>query len=195
MTAPDDHLIMSFVEKSHSGFCDPWQLVVAAKSFDTMGRWVLDSSALAYEIRKRTVETKDGQSPLRYFDASTMLSYAFPTKASEIVFCRHRSDLLNCKRGHGFSPDKQSLPLSAMESRTVDGKIGVFASLDVPSSSYVALEKAVHGVYLSRGASKLLRVMTQNASAKAIRKVATFMSSYGHKQRRSVRIELLLNEM
>ena len=168
---------------------------MAAKSFDTMGRWVLDSSALEYEIRKRTVETKDGQSPLRYFDGGTMSSYAFPTKASEIVFCRHHSDLLNCKRGHGFSPDKQSLPLSAMESRSVDGKSGVFASLDIPSSSYVALDKAVHGVYLNRGASKLLRIMTQNALAKEIRKVVNFMSSYGHKQRRSVGFELPVNEM
>jgi hypothetical protein len=115
-----------------------------------------------------------------------MASYAFPTKASEVVFCRQHTDLLNCKRGHGFNPEKQSLPLTTLEQRTGDGKSSVFASLDIGSSSYVGLEKAVHGVYLKSTALNLLRRMTENEAANHIQKVLTFITSYGHKQRRSV---------
>jgi hypothetical protein len=139
-----------------------------------------------YNIRKRTIPTKYGESPLLYFDGATMNSYAFPSKASEVVFCRRYGDLQNCNVGHGFDPEKDSLPISAVEVRTLDDRRGVFAARDIPRSSYVGLEDAVHGVYVKSPASDLLDRMTKLQASSVRSRVMNFIDVYGQKQLRSV---------
>lgn len=146
---------------------------------------------MEYEIRKRMIPAKNGQSPLRTFDGATMASYAFPGKATEVVFCRQHPDLLNCKRGHGFDLEKENLSLATLEPRAADGKSGVYASRDISRSSYVGLENAVHGVYIKSGASNLLRIMSTIEAAMKIRKMMTYITLFGHQQRRSVSVGLL----
>jgi len=130
------------------------------------------------------LETKNGQSPLRFFDG-------FPSKASELVFCRQHLNLFNCKYGHRFDPNKENIPITLLEAQTVDGQVGVFASSDIPSSAYIGLEKAINGVSLKTPHSRLLRNMEENQAAKNIRKVITFFNTYGQKLRKSVRARLL----
>ena len=176
----------SVCEQAHGGFERPWQMLVASKSFDTMGRWLSDSTLVNYNIRKRTIPTKDGESPLLYFDGATMFSYSYPSKASEVVFCRRYGDLQNCKTGHGFDQEKESLPISVMEVRTFDDRRGVFATRDIPQSSYIGLEDAVHGVYVKTPASKLLDRMAKQQSPPVPNAVMNFIDVFGQEQLRSV---------
>lgn len=177
-------------EEAHGGFEKPWQMLVASKSFDTMGRWLSDSAMVNYNIRKRTIPTKYGESPLLYFDGATMTSYAFPSKASEVVFCRRHGELQNCKMGHGFDQEKESLPISVMEVRTVNDRRGVFAARDIPQSSYVGLEDAVQGVYVKSPASNLLDMMAKRQLPSVPNNVMKFIDVFGHKQLRSDESEI-----
>lgn len=165
-------------------------MLVASKSFDTMGRWLSDSAMVNYNIRKRTIPTKYGESPLLYFDGATMTSYAFPSKASEVVFCRRHGELQNCKMGHGFDQEKESLPISVMEVRTVNDRRGVFAARDIPQSSYVGLEDAVQGVYVKSPASNLLDMMAKRQLPSVPNNVMKFIDVFGHKQLRSDESEI-----
>jgi len=177
-------------EEAHGGFESPWQFLVAAKSFDTMGRWLSDSALVNYNIRKRTIATKYGESPLFYFDGATMHSYAYPSKASEVVFCRRHGDLQNCKVGHGFDQENESLPVSVIEVRTLDNRRGVFATRDIPQSSYIGLEDAVHGVYVKSPASNLLDRMAKRQSPVVPHTVTKFIDVFGQKQLRSDESEI-----
>jgi len=172
-------------EEEHGGFEKPWRMLVAAKSFDTMGPWTSDSPLVEYKIRKRIIPTKSGESSLLFFDGSTMASYAYPSKASEVVFCRRYSDLPNCKSGHGFDQEKENLPISAVEVRSIEEGRGVFATQDIPQTAYVGLEDAVHSVYVKSSASKLLRKMAISPSPISLSRITPFIDAFGHQQLRS----------
>ena len=159
---------------------------MAAKSFDTMGRWLSDSAMVNYNIRERTIPTKYGESSLLFFDGATMQSYAYPSKASEVVFCRRHGDLQNCKVGHGFDQENESLPVSVIEVRTLDDRRGVFATRDISQSSYIGLADAVHGVYVKSPASNLLDRMAKRLSPVVPGTVTKFIDAFGRKQLRSV---------
>lgn len=51
------------------------------------------------DIHERILRTKTGDSALRYFDGPTMMSYKFPSKASEKVFCLRESKKEMCEEG------------------------------------------------------------------------------------------------
>lgn len=161
-------------------------MLVAAKSFDTMGRWVSDSPIVEFKIRQRIIPTKSKQSSLFFFDGATMNSFAFPSKASEVVFCRRYSDLPNCKSGHGFNQEKESLPISAMELRSINRRRGIFATRDISKMTYVGLEAAVHGVYVKFAASKLIRKMMASSIPALLSKVISYIDSFGQEQLKSV---------
>ena len=86
----------------------------------------------------------DGRSPLLFFDGPAMESHYFPSRASEEVFCRDAIDAAGCALGHGFDPDKISLPLSALEvvpQQEGDQRIG---------SIVLATRNLIHMVHLPR---------------------------------------------
>lgn len=135
----------------HSGFSRPWQYLVAFKDFDTRSDWFSNSALVSKKIRERTLPTIDGSSPFLYFDGPTMLTYQYPSKQSEVVFCRGNPHVKECKEGHGFNPERQNLPLSSLEVKQSSlgeraGR-GVFAKVDIPSQSYVGLEKLIPIIY------------------------------------------------
>jgi hypothetical protein len=126
---------------------------VAFKSFDSRADWFVDPSLVDLKIRKRLIPTLSGESSLRYFDGATMLSYMYPSKTSETVFCRRSSKPAICEAGHGFDPERRNLPLSILEVKQSSlgeyaGR-GVFAKEDIPHLSYVGLDKSIHIVYMN----------------------------------------------
>ena len=134
--------------------------------------------------------TKDGVSPLQFFDGATMKAFAFPTKASEIVFCRRFPDLTNCKSGHGFVHERENIPISALALQPIDGAednrgTGVFATRGIPRMSYIGLEGAVHRVYVKSYTSELLQKLSTSSLA-SIKKAASFIEIFGRQQRKSV---------
>jgi hypothetical protein len=56
------------------------------------------------EIHKRATSTVNGDSPFLYYDSATHQSFLYPSKASEIVYCRGDPTPNQCKEGHGFDP-------------------------------------------------------------------------------------------
>lgn len=126
---------------------------MAFKSFDSRADWFVDPSLVDLKIRKRLIPTISGESSLRYFDGATMLSYMYPSKTSETVFCRRSSKPAICEAGHGFDPERRNLPLSILEVKQSSlgeyaGR-GVFAKEDIPHLSYVGLDKSIHIVYMN----------------------------------------------
>jgi hypothetical protein len=130
-------------QKSHAGFYYPWQFVVAFKDFKGRTGWFLDEAMTNVEIHQRIIPRKDGKSTLQYFDGSTMLSYRFPSKASETVFCLRESKSEMCKEGRHFNEEPPKLPISILAAKPDSDKTHVTAiniqlnpSEDVDFQSY-----------------------------------------------------------
>ncbi len=95
--------------QARGGFFFPWQFFVAFKSLKGSTIWLEEEAAVEYKIRSRILPTLDRDSSLRFFDGATMSSYFYPTKASQVVFCRGFWYLTSCLEGRGFDPNKKNL--------------------------------------------------------------------------------------
>jgi hypothetical protein len=61
----------------------------------------LDNEAVVeYKIRSRTRPVLEGMSAFRFFDGAQMTSYFYPSKASEVVYCRGNEQSSNCLGKH-----------------------------------------------------------------------------------------------
>jgi hypothetical protein len=122
------------------------------KSFSTKANWYANEATVNLKILERTVPTVNGESPFLSFDGATMAAYRYPSKASEVVFCRRDPVPAACNGGHGFDMERSQIPISALEVKPSSlGKNagrGVFAKQDIPRLSYVGLERLVHTVYI-----------------------------------------------
>jgi len=132
-------------EESHNGFTTPWEFIVAFKDFDTKAEWFANGAAVNLKIRERAMITTTGESPFHYFDGATMKSYRYPSKGSQVVFCRHRSTAKYCIRGHGLDPKLVNLP-----------GLGNFTKAVIEQNSYMGLEKAVPGIFISPHTASLI---------------------------------------
>lgn len=138
-------------EESHNGFTSPWEFVVAFKESSGTDEWFSSSADIDLKIRKRGLVAVGGASPFLYFDGATMASYKYPSKGSEVSFCRSHPTSKECIHGHGFDPEKPDLPLSALlvkeANRLADN--GVFARTDIQQDTYIGLHKAVPSSYMN----------------------------------------------
>lgn len=135
--------------------------MVAFKDFGTKVDWFANEAAIAAKIHRRSVPTLSGEPPFVYFDGATMMSYRYPSKTSEAVFCRRQPMPAGCGDGHGFDLDRVDIPITALEVRksTLGETVGqgVFATMDIPRSSYVGLDELVHSVYIDPSAYAIIR--------------------------------------
>jgi hypothetical protein len=88
--------------ESHGGFMSPWHFVTAFKSKTSKGKWYASQAEFDFAIRSRTLSTRTGQSSLAFFDGATMMTYQYPSRIKEEVFCRSQPSPPFCKLGHGF---------------------------------------------------------------------------------------------
>jgi hypothetical protein len=58
------------------GFTESRNYVVAFKDMETVSNWHRNEAQVNFEIRKRAVATKSGDSPFLVFDSSKMISYS-----------------------------------------------------------------------------------------------------------------------
>eukprot|EP00538_Stauroneis_constricta_P000422 CAMPEP_0119568268 /NCGR_PEP_ID=MMETSP1352-20130426/38409_1 /TAXON_ID=265584 /ORGANISM="Stauroneis constricta, Strain CCMP1120" /LENGTH=947 /DNA_ID=CAMNT_0007617637 /DNA_START=95 /DNA_END=2938 /DNA_ORIENTATION=+ len=139
-------------EESHCGFDAAWEIIVAMKSYDSKAKWFANSAVVDYKIRTRSLPSKGNGVSLRYFDGATMQSYHFPSRQSEVVYCRRRPMPLGCIDNRGFDQTRANLPISLLQvqasSLGENAGRGVFAAQDIPAHSYVGLERLVHTVYI-----------------------------------------------
>ena len=174
--------------QSHVGFDWPWMFYIALKSKSTQSDWFSSEARLNYEMRQRSIPTVDGDSPFHYFDSSTMLSFQFPHKGSEVSFCRRRPMPPGCNMGRGFDPELQNVPVSLLsvasksdmtrEEDDVGIKHKVITKAAVPRRAYVGLESSVHQV---RFGSDTLNLIHEQDGHKLLsgNAVADFVRQYG----------------
>ena len=114
-----------------------------------------------YEMQRRSIPTREGESPFHFFDGATMLSFRYPNKSREVVFCRRIPTPETCKpTGHGFDLDKPNVPLSSLEVKKSgtgeNSGYGLFTKVDIPAISYIGIESSVHSVVFEADTHELL---------------------------------------
>lgn len=174
-------------EESHSGFDAAWQFVAAFKNFDEKVDWFESSPMIDLKMRKRGMVTNSGGSPFHYFDGVTMKSFRYPSKGSEVAFCRHRPHVKDCKNGHGFDTERNNIPLTSLEVKASSlGEnvgLGVFAKRFIPQNSYIGLENLIPPVHVSPHAfdvSTQLNKIPWVYSNFHGKQVKSYMNEYGH---------------
>lgn len=130
--------------------------------------------------------TISGEPTFAYFDGATMMSYRYPSKNSEAVFCRRQPMPDGCQDGHGFDLDRVNIPITALEVRKSSlgenvGR-GVFATMDIPRVSYVGLAQLVHTVYIDPSAYAVIRSFDNHDILYYDRAeiLERYASAYGH---------------
>jgi len=70
------------------GFGNPWLFTASFKQREDEFNWFANDAEIDYKIRTRLTPTIDGNTPLNYFDSSSMKKYKYPPKSSALVHCR-----------------------------------------------------------------------------------------------------------
>ncbi len=99
------------------------------------------------EWNRRLVDKLRDSSKSFALDSTIMSQFAFPSKQSEVEFCRTNSAHVACESGgSGFDPSKHNTPADALfVERSLQGKHagrGVFSSMDIPPDSYIGIDVA-----------------------------------------------------
>jgi hypothetical protein len=143
--------------QGHLGFEKPWQFIAAFQNYEmSRTNWFSPISRYDLAINQRIWPTWTGDSSLLHFDGATMQTYAYPSRSSEVVFCRTHPDSTFCPDDHGFDPERPNVPPSTLGENA--GR-GVFAKEDIPLFSYLSLDDAVDPVYFNPLSFRLVSKM------------------------------------
>lgn len=179
--------------QAHVGFEKPWQFMVGFRSPSIMNDWTADASLLDYKIRQRTLPNLQGGSSLHFFDGPAMSVYSFPSKGSEVVYCRRKKDSPDCLAGHGFDQEMDSYSVSALDLKQHEEtlpSLSVRANKDMRRGSYVGLDAAIHSLTVKPAAIELLgRLKRVFALAPVSRAhmVSKFVTDFGRRPSGNVR--------
>jgi hypothetical protein len=139
------------------------------------------------KILTRSIPSVHNGSPFSYFDGATMQSYMYPSKGSEVVFCRGNFRAEVCDQNHGFDPERLNIPLSeALEVKPStlgeNAGRGVFAKRDIPQNSYAGLDKLIKTVYMSPATYDLTNEMERHWTADSWwgEVLEVYSHGYGH---------------
>ena len=122
---------------------------MAFKKYDTKANWYTNEPSMNYRIRNRSMPTISGDSPFKYFDGATMMSYTYASKASGVVFCRRDPPPQGCSHDFGINVQSKKDPIAALNLKggsTRDQE--VCADVDIPGVSNAELQKQVSGVHV-----------------------------------------------
>lgn len=72
----------------HSKFGTPWSFLAVFKTLDKSTLWFSNEAQVNLAVQERAAETIDGESPFRLFDGATMMTYKYPDRISEELWCR-----------------------------------------------------------------------------------------------------------
>jgi hypothetical protein len=135
--------------EAHGRLLGVWKFRIAMRNDNSFARWHRNQAAVDMEVHKRAMRTTDNTSPFRFFDGSTMMQYQYPARTIEEVFCRADPLPESCEKGHGWDPENQIAPISALEvkdSPTLNARLGIFTKEDFAEGTLVALEETVHDI-------------------------------------------------
>lgn len=172
---------MHVYEESHSAFMYPWSYLVAFKAYETRVNWYLTEAEIEINIHERTLPTKDGKSPLKYFDGATMSSYQVPHKAFETVFCRESPMPEECEYYKGYDPEDKHAPASSFEVKPSGDKgFGLYAKVDIPKDYMLAPEETWKGVEFPPTTFEMMEsIISKYPAAEDLEDVSHYMHFYG----------------
>eukprot|EP00539_Tryblionella_compressa_P016361 CAMPEP_0178849840 /NCGR_PEP_ID=MMETSP0746-20121128/20175_1 /TAXON_ID=913974 /ORGANISM="Nitzschia punctata, Strain CCMP561" /LENGTH=749 /DNA_ID=CAMNT_0020515109 /DNA_START=81 /DNA_END=2330 /DNA_ORIENTATION=+ len=148
------------------GFFSPWGFVVASKQQNTLeDLWFQNEALINLKIRQRLVPTKQGDSPLFFFDGATMQTYQYPTRIDELLHCRNPVMPKNCRLGHGYDPSVGNVPLSEVLKSVQRDDENFCLHLNTPADSYVGLEALVHSVFMEPATIQVLAKSNKQSGA------------------------------
>jgi hypothetical protein len=141
---------MTRYAEMHGGFRSPWSFHVAFSNSRSQVSWYANPAEVDLQLSNRAVATVSGEFPFYYFDGATMQGYQFASRVAQESFCRtEKTDL--CLEGQGFDPHRENAPISALEvkqSAIPNAGRGLHFKQAFPAGTYLAIETAVHGLYI-----------------------------------------------
>jgi hypothetical protein len=170
-------------EEAHCGFHAPWTYVVGFKSHNSRTRWYANVAQIDLDIQKRSVPTKSGTSPFRFFDGSTMASYQVPHKTVESVFCRRHPTPEECFEGYNLDTSYPNIPVTSFEVKksTIEGGgRGLFTKVDIPENAYIWAESSTSKVNFMPSTSTLITALEEEPPAKRSKVLSSYMEGYGY---------------
>ena len=148
-------------EEQHARFGAPWSFLLAMKSGESRSNWYANEARWNLGIQKRTLRTRDGGLSLKFFDASAMMSYQYPTRDMEEVHCMNYPQ--DCVEKPWFDPYVVDIPVDSFEikqSVVPNGGRGVFTKQFIPKDSYMGLEECVNGMFVPSPTLTVIDEMT-----------------------------------
>lgn len=160
-------LKMKTYTETHGDFRSPWSFHIAFLDDWSQVAWYSNQAEIDLELSERAVDTVSGEFPFYYFDGSTMQEYQYPSRLSQEAFCRTEPVSKLCLEGQGFEPYRENAPITAFEVKTSaipNAGRGVHFTQAFPAGTYLAIETAVHGIYIVPSTFALMEKMA-NAPA------------------------------
>jgi len=127
-------------EEPSTRFSGLWSFLLASKSSDT-SRLYSNPAQVDLELQQRSMPTKSGASPFRYFDGATMQAYQKTSRPVAVSNCRTSPESPACQRGPGLSARPKNVP-SLQAVAMINGKL--IAKQDLELGSFIGLEECVY---------------------------------------------------
>ena len=191
--------VVMHYEEMRGGFNDIWSFYAAFKHDSIRRRWFRNEAQIDLDIHKRAVRRREPNpsDPLdeceqdnlfQWFDGTTMVTYQYPSKDSQVVYCKRDPQPYGCitdinNRNHytpyvdngrsasgqrihrpfyeplGFDPDIPNYTVDKfMVSKSGDNS-KLVSRVPIPENSYLMLEQTVHEVRVSPITSSLIDAM------------------------------------
>jgi hypothetical protein len=149
-------------------------------------RWRFASHA-HIDLTLRKLLRAEAASLLSYLDGATMMTYKFPSRLDEELYCRrhwNRNTSSACDAlGHGIDPAPSDYMSEAMEVRTStygerSGR-GVYATRDIPAKSYVTLRDCAEALVVPPPSVQLFWDALDAFGTPYVRSMFAFLDGYG----------------
>jgi len=139
-------------DEGHSHFNAPWSYLVCFKNSKSRANWYRNAPEIQIDLHQRLYGTESGKPALLFFDAPTMISYQFPSKAKESTYCRKIDKPQECNEFIGFDSKLVTIPISHVEARkSTVGEFagrGLFASQDIPKGATLDVDGSVKAFHV-----------------------------------------------
>jgi hypothetical protein len=135
-------------------------------------------------LRMRVTPTHSGELPLSFFDGATMMTYQYPNRISEEIFCRSSPKPEYCANKHGMDPNIANVAITQLEvklSPIPNAGRGVFFKVDAPKGTYVGADALAECLFFppdTYWVSKLMQSYTPYHHY--FRTLDSYMFGYGY---------------
>jgi len=159
--------------------------LVLVKDPTSRAAWYSDEAEVNLRMREQSAETKSGRLPFQYFDGATKMSYKFPSRLEEDLYCRRFPKPKVCRK-HGYDPELVDYPASDLEVKHtgVGEKAGrgLFSKVHIPKGAIVGLADCVHSMYVSPSTNALMQDMVDTELPYWKTLYTSYVDGYGWQQ-------------